>query len=381
MAPQAPTRRLARSRTDRMIGGVCGGLADYTGLDPVIFRVVFVVAAILGGAGLAAYLVALIAIPAEDESESHVESWFRHRHGFGRIALIGLALLVVLALGSAFDGPRHHVGGGVGVLVLLGLGLWLWTRHDDRPLAAPPAPPAPPPPPPPAAAFSPPVPPAPSAPPFTGDTTEVLPPWTPPPRRKRERSRLFALTFSVMLLTAGVLATIEASNAADVSAGVVFASLLTVVGAGLVAGAWIGRSRGLIVLGLFLTVCAAIATVADVPLVGGAGERSWHPVRASSLEREYRLGAGSVDLDLRDLHVPARTRHIDVSVGAGRVRLWLPADADVDLDTHVGMGSALVLGVEDDGIDVDRHQQVPGDTSRRLVVDAHVGMGRLEVMR
>jgi phage shock protein PspC (stress-responsive transcriptional regulator) len=382
MAPQAPPRRLTRSRSDRMIGGVCGGIADYTGLDPVIFRVVFVVAAILGGAGLAAYLIALIVIPAEDEAESRVESWMRHRHGFGRILLIGAALLVVLAVGSAFDGPRHHVGGGFGVLVLLGFGLWLWMRHDDRPplTNAPPAPPSPPP--------APPVPPAPLASPDTtvtsviSDPTDVLPAWTPSaPRPKRERSRLFALTFSTMLLVAGVFAAVEASDAADISAGVVFASLLIVVGCGLLAGAWIGRSRGLIALGLVLTMCTAVATVADVPLTGGAGERTWRPIVASSLEREYRLGAGSLDLDLRELDVPVRVRHVDVSVGAGRVRLWLPEGADVELDTHVGMGSAYVLGLEDDGIDVDRHVDVEGGTSRRLVIDAHVGMGRLEVMR
>jgi len=61
--------------------------------------------------------------------------------------------------------------------------------------------------------------------------------------------------------------------------------------------------------------------------------------------------------------------------------VWLPDNADVALDTHVGMGSALVLGREDDGIDVDRHVDVEGDGSRRVVLHAHVGMGRLEVMR
>src|SRR4051812_6512398 len=252
MAPQAPPRRLTRSRNDRMIGGVCGGIAEYTGLDPVIFRVVFVVAAILGGAGLAAYLVALIAIPAEDEAESHVESWMRHRSGIGRVVLIGLALLVVLAIGSSFDGPRHHLGGGVGVLALLGFGLWLWMRHDGGRPPTDPIAPAP-------------TTPAPAttevtATTVTADTTAPLPTWTPPaPRPKRERSRLFGLTFSAMLLVAGVLAAIEASDAADISAGVVLATLLIVVGCGLLAGAWIGRSRGLIALGLVLTLATAVA--------------------------------------------------------------------------------------------------------------------------
>ena len=362
MAPEAPPRRLTRSRNDRMIGGVCGGLAQHTGLDPVIFRVVFVVAAILGGSGIAAYLIAWIAIPAEDEQESHVQSWFHDRDGIGRVLFIGLALVGLFVIGGMFDGPRHVGGGGLGLLVLLGVGLWLWTRHNDdqSPTAA-------------TADVVPPPPPAPPAPPSATA-------FTPPPRLKRERSRLFGLTVSVMLLAAGVLAAIEVSDIADVESGVVFATLLIVVGAGLVTGAWIGRSRGLIALGLVLTLFTAGATVADVPISGGMGERTWRPVRTAALEREYRLGAGNLDLDLRSL-VLSSSRRVDISVGAGRVRIWLPEDADIELDTHVGMGSAFVLGLEENGVDVDRHDDLQVNGDHRLVMNVHVGMGRLEVMR
>jgi phage shock protein PspC (stress-responsive transcriptional regulator) len=63
----APPRRLTRSTTDRMIAGVCGGLGEYTGIDPVIFRVVFAVATIMGGAGLIAYIVAWLVMPEADD--------------------------------------------------------------------------------------------------------------------------------------------------------------------------------------------------------------------------------------------------------------------------------------------------------------------------
>ena len=54
--PSAPPRkRLERSRADRVIGGVCGGLGDYFDVDPVIFRIAFVVLAFVGGAGLLLY--------------------------------------------------------------------------------------------------------------------------------------------------------------------------------------------------------------------------------------------------------------------------------------------------------------------------------------
>ena len=58
-------KRLYRSRTDRKIAGVCGGLGAYFQVDPVIFRIVWVVLALAGGLGLLAYLVAWFIIPQE----------------------------------------------------------------------------------------------------------------------------------------------------------------------------------------------------------------------------------------------------------------------------------------------------------------------------
>lgn len=62
------TDRLYRSRRDRVIGGVCGGLGAYFGIDPVIVRVVFVAAAIWGGLGVLGYLVLWIIIPPEERA-------------------------------------------------------------------------------------------------------------------------------------------------------------------------------------------------------------------------------------------------------------------------------------------------------------------------
>jgi phage shock protein C len=55
--------RLLRSRDDRMIGGVAGGIAHHLGIDPAIVRLVFVVLALVGGGGIVAYVVAWIVIP------------------------------------------------------------------------------------------------------------------------------------------------------------------------------------------------------------------------------------------------------------------------------------------------------------------------------
>ena len=60
-----PSRKLYRSKTDRQLGGVCGGLAQYFGVDSTAIRVAFVVLAILGGSGLFIYLAMWIIVPSE----------------------------------------------------------------------------------------------------------------------------------------------------------------------------------------------------------------------------------------------------------------------------------------------------------------------------
>lgn len=64
MAPEA-VKRLYRSRRDRMIGGVAGGLAEYLGTDPTVIRLAFGLSILLGGAGILAYLIMWIVIPEE----------------------------------------------------------------------------------------------------------------------------------------------------------------------------------------------------------------------------------------------------------------------------------------------------------------------------
>lgn len=58
-------KRVYRSRTDRVLGGVCSGIGKYFGLDPVLLRVIWAIAFFVGGAGLLAYIIAWIIIPEE----------------------------------------------------------------------------------------------------------------------------------------------------------------------------------------------------------------------------------------------------------------------------------------------------------------------------
>src|ERR671937_1828452 len=58
-------RRLLRSRSDRMIAGVAGGLGRYFAVDPVIFRIAFAISVFFGGLGLLAYIALALFVPSE----------------------------------------------------------------------------------------------------------------------------------------------------------------------------------------------------------------------------------------------------------------------------------------------------------------------------
>ncbi|MCR4434430.1 MAG: PspC domain-containing protein [Clostridiales bacterium] len=56
-------RRLYLSDTDKKIGGVCGGIGEYLGVDPTLVRLLWVVFALMGGSGILAYIIAWAIIP------------------------------------------------------------------------------------------------------------------------------------------------------------------------------------------------------------------------------------------------------------------------------------------------------------------------------
>lgn len=79
---QTTTKKFCRSRTDRIIAGVCGGLGEYLGIDPLIVRIIFVLATIFHGFGLIVYLILAIFIPLapgpqlETKQEEKIEAFF-----------------------------------------------------------------------------------------------------------------------------------------------------------------------------------------------------------------------------------------------------------------------------------------------------------------
>jgi len=64
-------KRLYRSRKDRIIAGVCGGLADYFNIDPTWIRVLFIVLLIAAGSTLLAYLILWLIVPENPSSQPY----------------------------------------------------------------------------------------------------------------------------------------------------------------------------------------------------------------------------------------------------------------------------------------------------------------------
>ncbi len=60
-------KRLYRSRKDKRIAGVCGGIADYLAIDPTLVRILWVLLALAGGPGVLLYIIMAVVIPEEPE--------------------------------------------------------------------------------------------------------------------------------------------------------------------------------------------------------------------------------------------------------------------------------------------------------------------------
>ena len=127
-------RRLTRSRADRVLGGVCGGIGRYFGIDAVIVRIAAVALVLLGGAGVLLYLAALLLVPS-DPAVGAPAAAAGATSDRGRT--LGIVAVVVILL---FTWP-FLLGGGfllagilvpVALLAVVGLVAW-WLVSGDSP--------------------------------------------------------------------------------------------------------------------------------------------------------------------------------------------------------------------------------------------------------
>ena len=326
---QAPApRRLYRSRGDRVIGGVCGGIARYFNIDPVLVRVGAVALAFLGGAGVLAYLAAVLLIPNEGEGGRPTQAPNRG------LAITGVVLLVV-AIGVVLP---FHGGWGAGWGILpLGFvalaGLLVWRlASGQRP---------------------------------EGDARAVL--------------RAMALGVALIVACIGLAigaAWASAAGGAGVVAGIVIASGLALI-AGAFAGQW---ARWLILPALAVALPAGVVAAADVNVKGGYGEKTYRPAGPGHVRDAYQIGAGHLVVDLRGADLAPGDHRIKLRVGVGEADLIVPRDVCVSTDSHMGIGGVQVFERTGGGVDSDWQDErsAPVGTPR-VVLDGDVGIGAVTV--
>ena len=325
-APDPQPRRLTRSSRDRMIGGVSGGIGRYFGVDPTLVRIGFVALALLGGTGLIVYGAALVLVPLDEERPGAPSA------PRDRALAIGIAVALIIA-GLVFGSFGFLFGGALvplGFLLLLGLAVW-WLVSGERP---------------------------------QGGAGNVA-------RR--------ALQGIALLIACGALA-VASFFASGLGGGVVVAGIVIAAGAALVAAAFVGGARWLVLPALAIALPLAFVSAAGIDLDGGFGERRERPATLAELAQGYRLGAGELVVDLRQLDLPAGDHPLKVRVGTGHALVLVPDGVCVASSADVGMGAVAVFGRTSGGIDVDWSDMRRARAgAARLVLEGDIGLGLLEV--
>jgi phage shock protein PspC (stress-responsive transcriptional regulator) len=326
--PQPP-RRLYRSRTDRLIGGVCGGLGEHFGVDAVIVRIAAVVLLLFGGASALAYLAFLVLVP-EEPLEGAPPPPKKDRSstativGIVALVLIGGPILLLAGLTVA------AIAVPVAVVALTGLLVW-WLVSGEAPGGG------------------------------AGDVAK--------------RS---ALGIGVLLLCFAIF--VGGFWAAGLGGGTVAAVTVIAAGVVLTVSAFVGGFRLLILPALALALGVGFVSAAGVDLHGGVGQREYKPASAADLHDRYRIGAGQLVVDLRNTELPKGDTPLKMKVGVGDALLLVPRDVCVASKATIGAGGVDVFDRDNGGLDVDFEDLPAAATNgRRVVVDADVGMGAFEV--
>lgn len=324
--PAPEPKRLTRSGSGALIGGVATGLGRYFDLDPLLFRVAFVALSFAGGIGIIAYLLLLVFVPSDGTERPG---------GSSKAVAVAGAVVLGVALVAFLGTPLFFFGPGLLVVAVVGLaGYLLWRAFGGRADAD--------------------------------------------PARTAGRIVLFGLlAFAIAGAAVGV------GLAAALGGGVVVASLAVVTGLVLIGTAFAGGARWLIVPALVLVLPLGLVAAADLDLHGGVGEREYRPSTMAELRDRYELGLGDLDVDLRDLDLPNGRTDMAVDVGIGGAVVYVPSEACVTSDVRIGAGVADIFDRDNEGVDVavaaPASEPVVGRPT--LHIDADIGIGALEVVR
>jgi predicted membrane protein len=181
----------------------------------------------------------------------------------------------------------------------------------------------------------------------------------------------------IVLLAAGVLWLLAATDVVDLSYRVAIGILLVVVGLAIA----LSRShRGPLVLVGILVVLAGIPVLfVDTDVwTEGVGDETVTPAAIADLE-PVEHGIGKLTVDLRTPGLELDDETIEASLGIGDLLVLVPADTDVRLDAHVGIGNIEALGQSEDGLDVDLERISGTSGTQEVELELDVGIGSVRV--
>ena len=331
-APTRP-RRFVRTRRGRAIGGVCSGLGEQLGVDPLLLRIAFVGLAFFAGAGIWLYLAILLLTPEEGAAHAPVRALLSSWQTLVGVVLVIVAL-AALASVLGHDLPQHVLRGfwvGVGAIVLVGVVAalaWSWLRRRTRG----------------------------SADLRLAATLALLVAW--------------GATLLLAAVAGGVLAGTERHAAAWA---------VIALGVALLASAFT-RLRLLVLPVAAFVLPVVVFAAAGVDLHGGVGERLYVPRSLSALRRSYELGVGRLEVDLRDVRFPAGRTRLHVRLGLGELVVVVPESVCVLEDAHVAGGVVGSFERVTGGLEVNRRfQPTPPANASVLVIEGKVGLGAVFV--
>jgi phage shock protein PspC (stress-responsive transcriptional regulator) len=380
--------RPRRRANDRKVAGVAAAISRRYAIDPVLVRVAFVVATVVGGSGVLLYLLGWLLLPVEGDETSGAERMIgRGRSSMSAALTILLVLLLIPATGAVLGG---RASGVLGLLVALGaLVLLHHSRADVGEIPGAPRPsPTTPPATEPASAAAPArdtaadesAPPAwdpLGAAPFAWDLPEPSAPPGHATLPRGARSKVTPITLGLALLTGGL----AVAFAPGLSAAGIAALLLGVVGLGLVVGSFLQSGRGLILLAIPLALLTWVLHAA--PAAGfKVGGSYWDPATVAEVQPHYGVTLGNGRLDLTGLQLaPGQTVRTSVNVGVGETHVILPPNVDAQVSCQSQVGQVDCLGrTGSDRVDMtDNGLDGPG--GGKVILDVHAGVGEVHVER
>ena len=321
--PPPVPRRLTRSSSDKVLAGVAGGLGRYFDIDPIIFRIGFVVLTLAGGAGVLAYLAAWVLVP-EDPMPGQAPVDRSRAATIAGAAVLALAAIVLLGHGVFFLAPPLI---GLGLIAIVGVVLWRAAGGEHGGTAA------------------------------------------------------AKVGLTLLLIVVAALGFVAVAFGAALGGGAVIAGLVIALGGALVISSFLGGRRWLVLPALVIAIPLGFVAAAGLDVNGGVGERDYQPTTVAELADGYQLGIGQMRLDLTHVDLPPGRTPVKLDMGVGSVRLFVPDDVCVASDVRVGAGYARVLDRDNGGLDVDwRQSPVEGAGVKRLVVHGDVGIGEIQVV-